>query len=113
MYKAFIKTKQMFNIYGIEVNVVISRSSIWQLILKDKEEKWTISFYGYSDLYGLPPKFQDISIGSVYYHRRKSLISYNKDIEKMKAEIDKDIIEKNYQIIAFSAGENQTFDYLS
>ena len=102
----------MFNIYIIEVNGIITPKRVGQLKSNEIEEKWASSFYGYSDLFGLPPKFPQICIDSVYYHQRSSLFDYNKDIEKFKAAIDKDINEKNFHVIEFFAGNNDTLDYL-
>ena len=69
------------------------------VISNEIEEKWASSFYSYSDLYGLYPKYRDICIDSVYYHPRTELYSYKYDLEKMKEAIDQDIIGKNYHIV--------------
>ena len=113
MYKVFIKTKQMFNIYGIEVNGAILRRGTGQIMSNDTEEKWVSSFYGYSDSYGLPPKYPEICTNSVYYHPRRSLFNYNKDLEKMKESIDKAIKDKYFHILYFNAASDDTLDYLS
>ena len=52
----------MFNIYIIEVNGIITPKRVGQLKSNEIEEKWASSFYGYSDLFGLPPKFSQICI---------------------------------------------------
>ena len=101
MYRTFIKTKQMFNFYEIEVNGAILARGNGQVISNEIEEKWVSAFYGYSDLYGLYPKYRDICIDSVYYHPRTELYSYEYDVEKIKEAIDEDIIEKNYHIFNF------------
>ena len=113
MYRAFIKTKQMLNMYGIEVNGVISPKRTGQLRANEIEEKWASSFYLYSDFYGLPAKYPEICIGSVYYHPSISLYSYGDDFEKMKEAIDKDIKEKNYHVIHFHSGINGTLHNLT
>ena len=66
MFNTFIKTKQMFNFYGIEVNGVILARGNGQIISNETEEKWASSFYGYSDLYGLRPKYREICIDSPF-----------------------------------------------
>ena len=113
MYNAFIKVKQMFNLYGIEVNGIISSNGNGRIIANEIEEKWVSSFWGYSDLFGLPPKFPDLCIDSVYYHPRISLFGYHNDFETMKAAIDKVIEEKKYHIIYFHSGINGTLPNLS
>ena len=112
MYKIFIKPKQIFNIYGIEVNGAIFLSGSGQILFNEEEEKWASSFYGYSDLYGLRPKYREICIDSAYYHQRTGL-NFNDDIEKMKAEIDKDINEKNYRVYTFRAQNDDNIGNLS
>ena len=91
----------MFNFYEIEVNGVIFTRGNGHVISNEIEEKWASSFYSYSDLYGLPPKYRDICIDSVYYHPRTELYRYKYDLEKMKEAIDQDIIGKNYHILYF------------
>ena len=100
MYNTFIKTKQMFNFYGIEVNGVILARGNGQIISNETEEKWASSFFAYSDLYGLPPKYPELHLGSVYFHPRISLLSYHNDIDHMKGANDKDINENNYHIFS-------------
>ena len=101
MYITFIKTKQMFNFYDIEVNGVIFTRGNGHVISNEIEEKRASSFYSYSDLYGLYPKYRDICIDSVYYHPTTELYRYKYDLEKMKEAIDQDIIGKNYHILYF------------
>ena len=113
MYNAFIKRKQMFNMYGIEVNGIIKPQSSLSIRENEIEEKWVSNFYSFSDLYGLPLKYPEIYINPVYYHPRISLYSYHDDIENMKAAIDKAIEEKNYYIIYFHSGINGTLPNLS
>ena len=102
MYKTFIKPKQMFNFYGIEVNGIILVGGEGNLSFNKTQEKWASSFYAYSDLYGLSPKYRKICIDSVYYHPREILF-LNNDIEKMKELIDKAINEKSYKIFCFNS----------
>ena len=113
MYNAFIKRKQMFNMYGIEVNGIIKPQSSLSIRENEIEEKWVSNFYSFSDLYGLPLKYPEIYINPVYYHPRISLYSYHDDIENMKSAIDKAIEEKNYYIIHFHSGINGTLPNLS
>ena len=113
MYKTFIKTKQMLNIYGIEVNGIIAPTEYGQLESNEIEEKWASSFYGFSDVFGLPPKFPEICIDSVYYHPRSNLFDYSDGFKHFKEAIDKDINEKNYRVIHFFAESGETLDYLS
>ena len=113
MYKTFIKTKQMLNIYGIEVNGIIAPTEYGQLQSNEIEEKWASSFYGFSDVFGLPPKFPEICIDSVYYHPRTNLFDYSDGFKHFKEKIDKDINEKNYRVFYFIAESGETLDYLS
>ena len=99
IYKYFIKTKQLFNFYEIEVNRAIFSRGNGHVISNEIEEKWASAFYGYSDLYGLTPKYKEICIDSVYYHPRTELSSNKTDLEKMKEAIDKNIRENNYHIL--------------
>ena len=103
MYTTFIKTKQMFNFYGMETNGIIFRGHGGNIKANEIMEKWASAFYGFSDLYGVPINYPDLLIDSVYFHPRTSLFSY-KDIEQMKEAIDKDINESNYHIIEFNSG---------
>ena len=102
MFNTFIKTKQMFNFYGIEVNGVILARGNGQIISNETEEKWASSFFAYSDLYGLPSKYSGICIDSVYFHSRRSLFNYE-NIEKMKEAIGGDIKDKAYHILYFNS----------
>ena len=102
MFNTFIKTKQMFNFYGIEVNGVILARGNGQIISNETEEKWASSFFVYSDLYGLPSKYSGICIDSVYFHSRKNLFNYE-NIEKMKEAIGGDIKDKAYHILYFNS----------
>ena len=45
MYKTFIKTKQLFNFYGIEVNGAIGLGPV--IRFNEEQEKWVSSFYDY------------------------------------------------------------------
>lgn len=102
LYKTFIKPKQLFNFYGIEVNGIFLLGGSGMLLFNETQEKWATSFYGYSDLYGLPPKYKQICIDSVYYHPRE-LLNLDNDIEKMKELINKAINNKSYKIFFFSS----------
>lgn len=113
MYTTFIKRKQMFNFYGIEMNGIIFPSHRGNLHANEIMEKWASSFYGFSDLYGVPINYPDLLIDSVYFHPRINLFNYHNNIEEMKEAIDKDINENNYHIIEFNSGINGTFEILS
>ena len=113
MYRSFIIKKQMFNLYGIEVNGIIKHEKCRQMTINEIEEKWAVSFYSYADLYGLPVKYPEIYIDPVYCHPGVSLFEYKDEIEKMKAGIDKIIDQIEYRIIRFHAGNNSTLVNLS
>ena len=102
MYRAFIKPKQIFNNYGIEVNGVYYVGGNGNILFNEEQEKWASSFYGYSDSYGLRPKYRYICMDSVYYHPRV-VLTLDNDIEKLKELIDKAINEKTYKIFYFSS----------
>ena len=114
MYKSFIIKKQIFNIYGIEVNGIVKASKYRQTKANEIEEKWAVAFYSYADLYGLPVKYPGIYINPVYRQPSGSLFNFGGDnIESMKAGIDKIIDLLEFNVIRFNAGNNSTLVNLS
>ena len=97
MYKTFIKAKQLFNFYGIEVNGANYLGGKGYILFNEEQEKWASSFYGYSDSYGFSTKYKYICI-NVHYHPK---VIIHTDFEKMKEAIDKDIDDKNYNVYSF------------
>ena len=97
MYKTFIKAKQLFNFYGIEVNGANFLGGKGYIQFNEEQEKWASSFYGYSDSYGFSTKYKYICI-NVHYHPK---VIIHTDFEKMKEAIDKDIDDKNYNVYSF------------
>ena len=73
MYRSFIIKKQIFNMYGIEVNGIFKEPKYRQTKANEIEEKWAVAFYSYADLYGLPVKYPDLYINSVYRQPSGSL----------------------------------------
>ena len=115
MYTTFIKTKQMYSLYGIETNGIIFQGhggNRADLKENDILEKWASAFYGFSDYYGVPTNYPDLLIDPVYFHPRISLYYY-KTIEEMKESIDKDINNNNYHTISFFSGVGGALENLS
>lgn len=101
MYSFFVRTKQLFNYYGFDVNGIILAGGLGQVTGAQESEKWASSIYSYSDLYGVEYEKKEIALGSVYYHQRWGMGNYNSDLEKIKQEIDTAILNKSWVVFFF------------
>ena len=101
MFSIFVRTKQIFNNYGFDVNGIILSGGTGQVVGRAESEEWCTSIYGYSDLYGTKYTHEGIALGSAYYHYRGGLGNYKNDMEKMKAAIDDTIANKNWSVFYF------------
>ena len=101
MYSFFVRTKQLFNAYDLDVNGIILAGGTGQVTGAEESERWASSFYSYSDLYGVEYDKKEIALDSVYYHRRGGLGNYKNDLEKIKQSIDDAIEEKNWTVFYF------------
>ena len=101
MFSIFVRTKQIFNNYGFDVNGIILSGGSGQVVGRAESEEWCSSIYGYSDLYGTDYTHKGIALGSAYYHYRGGLSNYKNDIEKMKAAIDETIANKKWSVFYF------------
>lgn len=105
MYSFFVRTKQMFNYYGFDVNGIILSGGTGQVTGAEESEKWASSLYSYSDLYGVEYNKKEIALDSVYYHYRSGLLNYQNDLDKVKKTID-DAIENQKWIVFYFHDEN-------
>ena len=127
MYSFFVKTKQMFNAYNLDVNGIILSGGTGQVTGAAETERWASSIYSYSDLYGV----QGDVFHNAYFYGRGNIGNYRlkltgteeeineKHLEKIKEEIDKTIANKTWRIFYWhSANEipdevlEQTLDYV-
>lgn len=101
MYSFFVKTKQLFNYYGFDVNGIILAGGAGQIAGTQESEEWASSIYSYSDLYGVEYDEKEIALDSVYYHGRWGLVNYSNDLEKIKQDIDNAIANQLWQVFYF------------
>lgn len=105
MYSCFVRTKQLFNYYGFDVNGIILSGGAGQVTGAEESERWASSLYSYSDLYGVEYNKKEIALDSVYYHYRSGLINYHNELDKVKKSID-DAIENQTWIVFYFHDEN-------
>ncbi len=103
MYSCFVRTKQLFNYYGLNVNGIILSGGTGQIAGAQESEEWASSIYSYSDLYGVQYKKKEIALDSVYYHGRGNLGNYGNDLDRIKQEIDKAIENPTWVVFYFHA----------
>lgn len=113
MYSFFVKTKQMFNFYGFDVNGIILAGGTGQVVGAEASEQWASSIYSYSDLYGVEYDKKEIALDSVYYHYRGGLGNYKNDVDKIKAAIDDAIAKKTWCVFYFHDNSEISMDTLS
>lgn len=113
MYSFFVKTKQMFNYYGFDVNGIILAGGSGQVVGAEASERWVSSVYSYSDLYGVEYDKKEIALDSVYYHYRGGLGNYKNDVDKIKAAIDDAIAKKTWCVFYFHDNSEISMDTLS
>ena len=101
MYSFFVRTKQIFNYYGFDVNGIILSGGVGQVAGAQETEEWASSFYSYSDLYGVKQEPTEEIIDSVYFHTRSGMSRYNNSLEKIKQEIDVAIQNRTWLVFYF------------
>ena len=101
MYSFFVRTKQMFNYYGFDVNGIILAGGQGQVTGAAESERWATSFYSYSDLYGVPYDKVGIALDSAYYHYRTGLGNFKSDYDKIISKIDEAIEKKQWLVFYF------------
>lgn len=101
MYKFFVRSKQLFNYYGFDVNGIILAGGTGQVAGAQETEEWVSSLYSYSDLYGVETDKKEIALDSVYHHGRSGLGNYGNDLERIKQIIDDAIEEKSWLVFYF------------
>ena len=101
MYSFFVRTKQMFNYYGFDVNGIILAGGQGQVPGAAESERWATSFYSYSDLYGVPYDKVGIALDSAYYHYRTGLGNFKSDYDKIISKIDEAIEKKQWLVFYF------------
>ena len=97
MYSYFVRTKQMFNAYNLDVNGIILSGGTGQVTGAEETERWASSIYSYSDLYGVKGE----NLNNVYFYGRGNIGNYNNDLDKIKQEIDSTIENKTWRIFYF------------
>ena len=73
MCTTFIKTKQMYNLYGLETNgIIFLGHGCNRADLKENDilEKQASAFYGFSDYYGVPTNYPD----PFYFHPQNKFV---------------------------------------
>ena len=113
MYSFFVRTKQMFQHYGFDVNGIILAGGSGQVVGAEASERWASSIYSYSDLYGMEYEKKEIALDSVYYHYRGGLGNYKNDVDKIKASIDDAIANKTWCVFYFHDNSEISMDTLS
>lgn len=101
MYAVFVKSKQIFNQYGLDVNGAILGGGVGMVTGREETEKWCSSIYSYADLYGVEYEHKMLALDSVYYHRRGGLGNYKSDFEALKAAVDNAIRDKSWSVFYF------------
>ena len=101
MYSFFVRTKQLFNDYDLDVNGIILSGGTGYVAGIEETEKWASSIYSYSDLYGVEYDRKEIALDSVYYHRRGGLSNYGNDLDAIKAAINNAIAQKSWTVFYF------------
>lgn len=112
MYSFFVRTKQLFNYYNLDVNGIILAGGVGQSYGNKDSESWTSSIYSYSDLYGIEYDKKEIALDSVYYHRRYGLVNFNNDFEAVKQSIDNAIANKSWTVYYFHSYDEISQDVL-
>lgn len=112
MFSFFVRQKLLFNHYGFEVNGIILSGGTGQVVGSEKSEKWVSSLFSYSDLYGVAYSNKDICTDSVYNHARGGFYSYQGDVEKMKAQVDNAIANKNWHVFYFHDANDVSLENL-
>lgn len=113
MYSFFVKTKQLFNFYGFDVNGIILSGGSGQVTGAEESERWASSFFSYSDLYGTKYPNTALCTDSVYHHGRGGFVNYNNDVDKIKADIDKVIANKSWQVFYFHDSNDITLEAMT
>ncbi len=101
MYAAFVRSKQMFNYYGFDVNGIILAGGQGQVTGAMETERWATSVYSYSDLYGQKYDNEMIALDSVYYHYRTGLGNFKNDYERITQIVDDAIANKKWIVFYF------------
>lgn len=101
MYSFFVRTKQMFNHYGFDVNGIILAGGQGQVVGAQETERWASSIYSYSDLYGVKYDNKDIALDSAYFHYRTGLVNYANNLDRMKQEVDNAIANNQWVVFYF------------
>ncbi|MBQ4523748.1 MAG: hypothetical protein IJA10_12460 [Lachnospiraceae bacterium] len=101
MYSFFVRTKQMFNYYGFDVNGIILAGGQGQVTGAAEAERWSSSIYSYSDLYGVEYDKKGVIIDSVYYHYRTGLGNFKSDYDKIISRIDEAIENQQWLVFYF------------
>ena len=112
MYSFFVATKQRLQYYGFDVNGIILAGGGGQVTGAMESERWTTSFYSYSDLYGQEYDNKEIAMDSVYYHRRGGLGNFKNNITALKEAIDDTVAKKTWTVYYFHDGNEITVDTL-
>ena len=113
MYSFFVRTKQLFNFYGFDVNGIILSGGTGQVVGAEESERWASSLFSYSDLYGVKYANTNLCMDSVFHHGRGGLVNYYNDVDKIKADIDKIIANKSWQVFYFHDSNDITLDSMS
>ena len=101
MYSFFVRTKQMFNYYGFDVNGIILAGGQGQVTGAAEAERWSSSIYSYSDLYGVEYDKKGVILDSVYYHYRTGLGNFRSDYDKIISRIDEAIENQQWLVFYF------------
>ena len=101
MYSFFVRSKQMFNYYGFDVNGIILAGGQGQVTGATESERWASSIYSYSDLYGVEYDKKEIALDSVYYHYRTGLSNYASDYDRIVQAIDSAIENNTWTVFYF------------
>ena len=113
MYSFFVRSKQMFNHYGFDVNGIILAGGAGQVAGAQESEEWASSIYSYSDLYGMEYDKKEIALDSAYYHRRTGLGNFKNDLDRIKQTVDDAINNKSWLIFYFHTEQEIDLDLLS
>ena len=113
MYSYFVKTKQLFNYYDLDVNGIILAGGSGQVVGAEETERWASSIYSYSDLYGMQYDKDNNVLESTYYHYRCGLGGFGNDVDKIKKAIDDAIENQTWTVFYFHNTNEISLDVLS
>ncbi|MBQ3514048.1 MAG: hypothetical protein IJA32_09680 [Lachnospiraceae bacterium] len=113
MYSFFVRTKQMFNYYGFDVNGIILAGGKGQVTGASESERWASSIFSYSDLYGVEYDKKGAVLDSVYYHYRTGLGNLKSDYDAIIKRIDEAIEKQQWVVFYFHSYAEIDKDVLS